>query len=110
MEGTIGGRRKVEARLVASFEEPEWNRGPKPHILADRLAYETPKAGLVLDDQVKALRRGGSYLHYEILEIRPIRRKVRTEVFEVELPHGLGTLEGDPFGLRVSYRAKHQNR
>jgi|ERR1035438_10239210 hypothetical protein len=110
MEGTIVGGSKVGAGLVATLEEAEWDRRAKPHVLADRLEAEAPEAGFVLDDQVKALRRGGSHFHYEIPERGPIRRKVRAEILEIEFMQGLGTLEGDPPGLRAGYCAKHQYR
>jgi len=58
---------------------------------------------LVLNDQMKALRGGGSYLHDEVFERGPIRGKVGAEILEEELVDGLSTLEGDPFGLGAGY-------
>ena len=107
--GAIGRGCEVEAGLVAPLEDLEWNRCPKPHVLSEGLESDAADAGLILDDQVKALGRRGSNLHDEVFESGPIRRKVGTEVFEEELVDGLSTLEGDPFGLRAGRRSKHQH-
>lgn len=108
MPGAVGGGRQVETGLVASPEKLERDRRPQPHILAERLESEAPDTGLILDDQVETLRRGGPHLHHEVFESGPIRRKVGAEVLEDELLNSLGSLEGEPFGLRVGCRAKHQ--
>jgi len=107
--GTIGGGCQVEAGLVASLEEAKWNRRPKPHILSDGLESEPPRAGLILNDQVKALRRGGPHLHYQIVKADQSDGKSgpspggRTSA-------GMRPLEGDPSGLRVGDRPQREQR